>query len=293
MDKRSLTDAYVQVDYGGKKHKTKTVKDNLNPTWEETFTFPFSGAQDVVFKVYDDDPLLDDFIGQCMLSFSQATQEDWLPLSNKKGQPAGHLLVHVSGPSEGSAERAPTHKIKPYDRYDPFETSDRRDKYPNKYDRLYDRYAAKWFHEGRPGFHNIGAPEPPQYNQYDTVSHIPPHIYGYGNMWQAQEPYERSSLPWNARNQPPQHAGYPYSSSQTYSMGPPYSVPNDSYAPYASAHTLPPHQHRLLHHQSRQQPGGYRSGQYDTMGYLPPYADDEYSGYTAQEYGPYPYGFRQ
>lgn len=31
----------------------------------------------------------------------------------------------------------------------------------------------------------------------------------------------------------------------------------------------------------------------DTMGYLPPYADDEYSGYTAQEYGSYPYGFRQ
>lgn len=35
MDKRSLTDAYVQVDYGGKKHKTKTVKDNLNPTWDQ------------------------------------------------------------------------------------------------------------------------------------------------------------------------------------------------------------------------------------------------------------------
>lgn len=35
MDKRSLTDAYVQVYYGGKKHKTKTVKDNLNPTWDQ------------------------------------------------------------------------------------------------------------------------------------------------------------------------------------------------------------------------------------------------------------------
>lgn len=99
--KGNLTDAYVQVEYGGQKQKTRTIKDDLNPRWEQTLTFPLGSDPDITLKVYDDDPLIDDYIGQTIVPLSRVPFEDWLQLTNKKSLPVGYLLVRVDDGSGG------------------------------------------------------------------------------------------------------------------------------------------------------------------------------------------------
>eukprot|EP00667_Euglena_gracilis_P010995 EG_transcript_11214 len=166
--KGNLTDAYVQVEYGGQKQKTRTIKDDLNPRWEQTLTFPLGSDPDITLKVYDDDPLIDDYIGQTIVPLSRVPFEDWLQLTNKKSLPVGYLLVRVddgsggrsggagvagaaagagavAGGGAGAAAGSRYGQDRAYDRYD----RSNRDRdypdrgYPNKYDKLYDRHEAR------------------------------------------------------------------------------------------------------------------------------------------------------
>merc|ERR1711934_998005 len=90
----NLSDPYVVVKVGEEKKFTKTISDDLNPTFlEETSTFLFEVGGDVsksaiFFKVMDKDPLSsDDVIGQAgiKLGDGEATGagEITLPLKSK------------------------------------------------------------------------------------------------------------------------------------------------------------------------------------------------------------------
>ena len=99
---KSMSDPYVLVEVAGQKSKTKTVKNDLSPRWEESFQFASAGAHDILFKVYDDDMLKDDFLGEARVPISQVPFQGWLPLKSKAGGPGGSLLVAINGSSHGS-----------------------------------------------------------------------------------------------------------------------------------------------------------------------------------------------
>jgi len=80
LDWWTKSDPYVTVKVGGKKFHTETIKDDLNPKFdEESSTFIFDVGSGVVarnariqLKVWDGDSLCDDFIGQANVALSKA-----------------------------------------------------------------------------------------------------------------------------------------------------------------------------------------------------------------------------
>lgn len=70
MDSNGFSDPYVKLQLGRQRFKTKVVKMNLNPTWDQEFTFLVGDVRDVLkFYVYDEDMLgMDDFLGQMRVS---------------------------------------------------------------------------------------------------------------------------------------------------------------------------------------------------------------------------------
>jgi len=160
---KDLTDAYVQVEVAGKKEKTKTVKNSLSPAWNETLSFTKSDSSDIVLKLYDDDMLRDDFLGQAVVAKNSLPFSGWLPLTDKKGQPAGLLHVSIKEVGQGqqhggkkestdrynATDRMPRRgydsydpndaEYDPYDDYDPYHKGSfegykaRQQKYENMY----------------------------------------------------------------------------------------------------------------------------------------------------------------
>eukprot|EP00667_Euglena_gracilis_P012372 EG_transcript_12705 len=87
-------DSYVKVVYAGQRAKTRTVRHTFNPHWEQPLAFNFEGPSEIEFRVYDRSFPVSELIGfatiPCHPSF-----EDWLPLTDKHGQPTGWLLVAI------------------------------------------------------------------------------------------------------------------------------------------------------------------------------------------------------
>ena len=48
MDRNGLSDPYVKLQLSGQKHRSKTVKKTLNPTWHERFEFTGKSLRDIV-----------------------------------------------------------------------------------------------------------------------------------------------------------------------------------------------------------------------------------------------------
>lgn len=70
MDSNGFSDPYVKLQLGKQRFKTKVVKMNLNPAWDQEFSFVVGDGRDVLkFYVYDEDMLgIDDFLGQVKVS---------------------------------------------------------------------------------------------------------------------------------------------------------------------------------------------------------------------------------
>ena len=90
-----VPDAYVKVEVNGKAEQTKTVKDSLDPKFGETFTFVPGTDPDITFRLFDADPLKDEYLGQGTVPLSKVPFEEWVPFTNKEGANAGHLLVRI------------------------------------------------------------------------------------------------------------------------------------------------------------------------------------------------------
>jgi len=94
-DLLSKSDPYccVQISHNGKIkkasfHQTKTIKDDLNPVWNETVTlYAWSKGDQLDFWVQDEDVVgKGDFLGACTLTSEQIQQgfDGKLPLSKGK-----------------------------------------------------------------------------------------------------------------------------------------------------------------------------------------------------------------
>ncbi|XP_068123727.1 extended synaptotagmin-1 [Hyperolius riggenbachi] len=95
---KGKSDPYVVVRSGGKSVRTKVVKENLNPRWDQAFEILVTDVpgQDLEFKVFDKDIDKDDFLGSCKIPvknvIKQKTIDEWLPLEEVK---SGKLHVKV------------------------------------------------------------------------------------------------------------------------------------------------------------------------------------------------------
>mmetsp|Transcript_58765 Transcript_58765/g.102328 ORF Transcript_58765/g.102328 Transcript_58765/m.102328 type:complete len:135 (-) Transcript_58765:29-433(-) len=70
------SDPYCKVTMGAQQlMKTKTVKNNLNPTWGLTKVIQWDGLNDIIFTVMDSDFFTkDDFMAQFVLTKDQIPQ---------------------------------------------------------------------------------------------------------------------------------------------------------------------------------------------------------------------------
>ena len=66
MDFNGFSDPYVKLQVGKQRFKTKVVKMNLNPEWDQEFSFVVADVREVLkLDVYDEDLIgIDDFLGQ-------------------------------------------------------------------------------------------------------------------------------------------------------------------------------------------------------------------------------------
>ncbi|XP_052458625.1 multiple C2 and transmembrane domain-containing protein 2-like isoform X1 [Carassius gibelio] len=76
-DRCGTSDPYVKFKLDGKTlYKSKVVYKNLNPVWNESFTFPIRNLDQRLFiKVYDRDLTTDDFMGSCGVELNKLELE--------------------------------------------------------------------------------------------------------------------------------------------------------------------------------------------------------------------------
>nr|CAB3483345.1 unnamed protein product [Digitaria exilis] len=115
MDSNGFSDPYVKLQLGKQRFKTKVIKMNLNPTWDQEFSFLVGDIKDVLkLDVYDEDILkMDDFLGQLRVPLEDVLAADDLSLGAKwyqllpKGKPdkavdCGEICVSISLESAGA-----------------------------------------------------------------------------------------------------------------------------------------------------------------------------------------------
>eukprot|EP00961_Rhodomonas_salina_P232385 3139742-Rhodomonas_salina.1 len=110
-DRGRTSDPYVVIEFSGQQRKTKTIKQTINPKWNESFDFEIGRpAGQVSVRVYDYDRFNShDFLGQVELNLAnlslEAVQEGWYDL-----QPRGSGNDVVSGQMHISSVIMPKNK---------------------------------------------------------------------------------------------------------------------------------------------------------------------------------------
>ncbi|ONK69345.1 uncharacterized protein A4U43_C05F21890 [Asparagus officinalis] len=119
MDLNGSSDPYVRLQLGKRRFKTKVVKKNLNPYWDEEFSFRVGDlSEELAISVLDEDKYFnDDFLGQVNIPLSKVFDSESLSLGtqwyqlqpkNKKSKLKGCGEIHlgVSLSQKGSSKNA-------------------------------------------------------------------------------------------------------------------------------------------------------------------------------------------
>jgi calcium/calmodulin-dependent protein kinase I len=115
-DRSGTSDPYVVLRIGKQKTKSKVIKKNLDPKWDQIFTFHFDNVKDRLrLEVFDHDVFTkDDYMGFAELSLEEieegATEDKWLKLQDvEKGEI--HITVSLN-PNVDKNKPKPSSKIK-------------------------------------------------------------------------------------------------------------------------------------------------------------------------------------
>uniref|UniRef100_A0A1D1ZE66 Protein kinase C gamma type n=1 Tax=Anthurium amnicola TaxID=1678845 RepID=A0A1D1ZE66_9ARAE len=78
---------------------TKVIKGDLNPKFNETFSFNIDGQKHLEVEVWDEDPLRDDWIGKAEVHlskvFSEGHVKETIKLKHKLVLNAGDLVLEL------------------------------------------------------------------------------------------------------------------------------------------------------------------------------------------------------
>uniref|UniRef100_A0ACD5Y7V7 Uncharacterized protein n=1 Tax=Avena sativa TaxID=4498 RepID=A0ACD5Y7V7_AVESA len=85
MDFNGFSDPYVKLQVGKQRFKTKVVKMNLNPEWDQEFSFAVADVREVLkLDVYDEDLIgIDDFLGQVKVPLEDLLAAENLSLGQR------------------------------------------------------------------------------------------------------------------------------------------------------------------------------------------------------------------
>uniref|UniRef100_UPI003AAF52BC extended synaptotagmin-3 n=1 Tax=Centroberyx gerrardi TaxID=166262 RepID=UPI003AAF52BC len=95
---KGKSDPYVVLRAGNNQFKSKTIKENLNPQWNEVYEFVVHEApgQELELELFDEDTDKDDFLGRYHLDFGEVKREkemdQWFPL---EGVPNGEVHMKL------------------------------------------------------------------------------------------------------------------------------------------------------------------------------------------------------
>jgi len=108
-DISGTSDPYATLSIGNQKQKSNTVKKNLNPNWNQTFTFNAAPTDVLHVSVYDWDRFgKDDLLGSSTATFSDLQQgvekTVWLQLQAPKGGQKGSIELALTAEDFGAAK---------------------------------------------------------------------------------------------------------------------------------------------------------------------------------------------
>ena len=101
VDKRNVTDAYVDVSIGKAKIiKTSVIDNDLNPVWNESYRIEACHfASHLTFAVKDKDHAYSEYIGSVEISssalLSGEIKEGWFPIYKSNKQPYPEAKLHI------------------------------------------------------------------------------------------------------------------------------------------------------------------------------------------------------
>lgn len=95
---KGKSDPYVKISIGGVTFKSRIIKENLNPTWNEMYELVLSehSVQEIKFEAFDKDIDSDDFLGRFSIKLNEVIRsqytDQWYTLNDvKSGQV--HLIL--------------------------------------------------------------------------------------------------------------------------------------------------------------------------------------------------------
>jgi len=215
-DRLTKSDPYLIVSLGGKTFRTRTIKNDLSPQWNETFTFKTSKgkSKDIHLKLKDDDYGIDDTIGTATVSAGDlpmySGEEKYIQIPVKKSEQI-HGIVHLRIKKfvEGEQSYSSTNQSSSsYPSTNQSSYPSNRSSYPST------NQSSSYQSYSQPSYQNY--PPPTQYQQ------VPPSYYPSSNQQQApyygQPPYQQQQQQQQPQGYP-SVGTYPQMSSSSYPTG--------------------------------------------------------------------------
>jgi len=200
-DRLTKSDPYLVVSIGSKSFRTRTIKNDLSPQWNETFTFKVSKgkSKDIHLKLKDDDYGIDDTIGTATVSSADlpmySGEEKYIQIPVKKSEQI-HGIVHL--------------RVKKF-----VEGQQSYSSYPSTSQSSYSQqqsYPQQQSYSQQPSYSNYPQQTQYQQQQQPSYSNYPPPMQQapyYGQPQQFQQP-QQQGYPVGA---------YPSMQSSSYSTG--------------------------------------------------------------------------
>jgi hypothetical protein len=217
-DTFSKSDPYLTIEFGGKSVRTRTIKNDRSPAWNETFNFKLNSShvKDIHLSLKDDDFGLDDTIGIATISRSELPsfpgEEKILKVPLYREEQV-NAIVHLRVKQIADAQSISQSN---------YQTSNvSSSHYPQQQQQPMTSQSHQ--HSGLPN---------QSYNQGQQGYNQGQQGYNQGQQgYNQQQPYNQQQQPYNQQQQPPFYNQNQYPQQQTSSFQPQSQQSNTQFNP--------------------------------------------------------------